>query len=240
MLQIPDLTDARYLREVGWFLYHEKHGPITMGNTFDEERSLFSQALLDTVLKLAGRERKWLEDKTIVSVGCGCTGDMATWPAAAKIGFDPLVQVYQKLGMLVKDAPGTPPTTYLAVGIENLPLVDNCADLAICRNSLDHMLHPEVAVQEVWRILKDDGLVYLAVDIGGEPTPDEPTIFTPESLVALLQGRFEVLAKSDKHPPYSGKRSHSVRFLAKKKPLPTPTLSKEALLQAYTEQHHDE
>jgi SAM-dependent methyltransferase len=233
MPQLLDLTDPRYLNEVGWFLYHEKYGPITLGSSFDEERTLFSQLLLDEVLSYCGQDRKWLESKTVVSVGCGCTGDLATWPAAVKIGFDPLLHVYQKLGMLVDDAPGTSRTVYLAVGVEELPLLDGRADLVICRNALDHMLHPDIGVKEIWRILKNDGRCFLSVDIGGSPTPDEPTVFSPESLSALLQDHFEIMTQTDKHDPFSKGRDHSVRLLARKKHRSSPSLDKDTILQAY-------
>ena len=43
---MPDLTDPRYLHEVGWFVYHEQYGPITLGSNFDEERHEFSGWLM--------------------------------------------------------------------------------------------------------------------------------------------------------------------------------------------------
>ena len=35
------------------------------------------------------------------------------------------------------DAPGTVPTVFLSVGVEDLPLMDDCADLVLCRNALE-------------------------------------------------------------------------------------------------------
>src|SRR5581483_9061365 len=88
--------------------------------------------------------------------GCGCTGDLATFPAAVKIALDPLLYVYQKLGLLIADRAGAP-TVYLSLGAETLPLLDDLADLVICRNALDHMPKPELALAEIRRILKSDG-----------------------------------------------------------------------------------
>jgi len=104
-----------------------------------------------------------LSDKTVVSVGCGCTGDLAVFPAALKIAIDPLLYVYQKLGLLMADEAGGR-TVYLSLGAENLPLLDDFADLIICRNALDHMPKPELALDEFRRILKDDG-VFLQASI---------------------------------------------------------------------------
>jgi SAM-dependent methyltransferase len=233
MPYLPDVNDPRYLEEVGWFLYHEKHGQITLGDNFDEERAQFSRWFLEEVLALCGRQPEWLADKTVVSIGCGCTGDLATWPAGVKIGLDPLVYAYQKLGMLVEDAPGTSRTVYLAIGAEDLPLLDESADVVVCRNALDHMVDPDPPVKEMSRILRTDGLLFLGVDIGGEPTPDEPTIFTPETLTELVGRHFEILTLVDRPRPYSENRPYSVRILARRKAPSDPPLDKERLLRAY-------
>ncbi|MGH8056434.1 MAG: class I SAM-dependent methyltransferase [Candidatus Entotheonellia bacterium] len=233
MPHVPDLSDPRYRDEVGWFLYYEKHGRDQYGGSYDDERLANSRALLDEVLGHCGQAQAWLHDKTVISIGCGCTGDLSAWPAAVKIAVDPLLYVYQKLGMLVEDAAGTSRTMYVAVGIEDIPLLDACADLVICRNALDHMPRPEEALQQIHRLLKPDGVFFLSVDIGGLPTPDEPTVFSVESLLALLQDYVEILMQDDSYPPHSEYRVCSVRILARKRARAGLTLDKEAVLQAY-------
>src|SRR5438034_8653716 len=104
MPKIPDLTDPRYLDEVGWFLYHEKYRRDHFGGSYDAERLAYSRLLLQEVVDSLGRDVRWVESKTIVSLGCGCTGDLAAFPGAVKIAIDPLLYVYQQLGMLVEDA----------------------------------------------------------------------------------------------------------------------------------------
>jgi SAM-dependent methyltransferase len=232
MSQIPDLTDPRYLDEVGWFLYHEKYGRDQFGGPYDAERLANSRLLLDEVVGFLGQDTKWVEGKTVVTIGCGCTGDLAAFPAAVKIAIDPLLYVYQKLGMLLKDELGSR-TVYLSMGAENLPLVDDCADLVICRNALDHMPSPEAAVKEIWRILNNDGALFVSVDLGGEPTPDEPTVFSVESLRSLLADQFEVAILADNDAPHSEARICSVRLLARKRPRVNLPLNKEGILRAY-------
>jgi ubiquinone/menaquinone biosynthesis C-methylase UbiE len=134
--------------------------------------------------------------------------------------------------MLVEDD-GDNRTINLALGAEDLPLLDGCADLVICRNALDHMPNPELALQEMWRILHKDGALFISVDIGGAPTPDEPTVFSVESLSDILRERFEVATLVDNHPPHSGGRRYSVRVVAHKKPRASHLLDKEKILQAY-------
>jgi SAM-dependent methyltransferase len=173
-----------------------------------------------------------LADKTVVSIGCGCTGDLAAFPAAVKIAVDPLLSVYKRLEMLVDDEAGSR-TVYLSVEAESLPLVDADIDVVICRNALDHVLAPAAVAAEIERILKPAGILFVSVDIGGAPTPDEPTVFTQESLCALLAPHFEVSVLTDNESPHSEGRLRSVRLLARKKVPALASLDKAAILRAY-------
>jgi SAM-dependent methyltransferase len=234
MLHIPDMADPRYLDEIGWFLYHERYERHQFGGSYDDERLEYSRLLLDEVLGYCGQGREWLAGKGVVSIGCGCTGDLAAWPAAVKIAVDPLLYTYQKLGMLLADLGGTSRTIHLAVSAEDLPLLDECADLVICRNALDHMRDPAKALRHMWRILRADGRLFLSVDIGGVPTPDEPTVFSVDSLLALLgQQQFEVIRHTGDEEPHSNWRPCSVRVLARKRAHAGTTLDKDEVLQAY-------
>ena len=235
MPQMPDFTDPRYLDEVGWFLYHEKYGRDKFGGTYDAERLAYSKLLLDEVLRYLNRDLTWLANKVVVSIGCGCTGDLASFPAALKIAIDPLLYAYQKLGLLMPDAAGGR-TVYLPVGAENLPLLDELADLVICRNALDHMPKPELALGEISRILKRDGIFFASVDIGGAPTPDEPTVFSVESLRAVLGKHFDIVTLVNDYPPHSKHRECSARIAMRQKPGTTKRLDKQALLRAYANQ----
>ena len=188
MPRIPDLSDPRYLDEVGWFLYHEKHRRDRFGGSYDAERLAYSRLLRDEVATFLGRDAGWFEGKTVVSIGCGCTGDLAAFPATVKVAIKVTFQSRRKMSSL-------------SLGAEELPLLDRAADLVICRNALDHMPDPRVALNEMWRILSDDGALFVSVDLGGDPTPDEPTVFSVESLSALLKEHFEVVTLSDQHRP---------------------------------------
>ena len=234
MPEIPDLTDPRYLDEVGWFLYHEACRRDGFTGSYAEERLAYSAMFLREVLDFCGENPSWLHDKTVVTFGCGCTGDLNAWPAAKKIAVDPLLYTYQQLGMIADDLPGTASTLCLSVGVENLCLLDDCADLVLCRNALDHMFDTRVALREISRILKPNGAFFLSVDIGGEPTPDEPTVFSEESLLSLLNEGFDVTLPLDKKPPHSPNRICRIRLLARnRKAEPTSALDKGGILKAY-------
>jgi SAM-dependent methyltransferase len=239
MAEIPDLTDPRYLDEVGWFLYHEEYRRDQFGGSYDAERLAYSRLLLEEVASYLGRDTAWFQDKTVVSLGCGCTGDLAAFPAAVKIAIDPLLQVYQQLGMLVADEAGSR-TVYLSIKAEDLPLLDECVDLVLCRNALDHMPDPGVTLNEIWRVVKNDGALFVSVDIGGVPTPDEPTVFSVESLRGALQDRFEVTTLADHYPSHSKGRTCSVRLVARKKPRAGRRLDKQEILQNYEARLADE
>jgi SAM-dependent methyltransferase len=185
---IPDLTDPRYLDEVGWFLYHEKYDKF--GGSYDAERRTYSRLLLAEVASY-----------------CGCSGDLVTFPSRVKIAIDPLLCVYQQLGLLISDEVGSPPL-YLSIGAEELPLLSDYADLVLCRNALDHMHNPAGALKEMRRILNNNGALFLSVDVGGEPTPDVPTVFSTDSLEALLlQEQFEITSCVRDEVPHSAEET---------------------------------
>jgi ubiquinone/menaquinone biosynthesis C-methylase UbiE len=229
----PDFDDPRYLNEVGWFLYREEHGYNHHTESYEAERLVWSEMLLDEFLRACGNDREWLGDKVAVSVGCGCSGDLAMWPAAIRIGVDPLVHTYQKLDMLVKEPKSRTPTIYLSTGAEDLPFVDNFADVIVCRNALDHMIDPKKGLEEIWRVLKNDGLFYLSVDVGGPATPDEPSPFTKTTLFALLNQDFETLSDSA-GPAHGDMREVSIRLLLRRKGSPQSDLNKNQILSAYS------
>ncbi len=240
MAFIPDFTDPRYVDEVGWFLYHEKYRRDEFGGSYDAERRAYSQLLLEEVAKYLKQEPTWLKGKTVVSIGCGCSGDLVTFPARVKIAIDPLLYVYQQLGLLMPDEAGSP-TVYLSTGAEELPLLSDYADLVVCRNALDHMHDPALALKEMGRILNKEGALFLSVDLGGEPTPDEPTVFSADSLEALLlQEHFEIVDSVRNEEPHSGWRPSSTRVIVRKKPQNTLILDKEEILRRYTARLDDD
>ena len=231
--KLPDMTDPRYLHEVGWFLLQQKHQEIYAGGGYEAYRPEHSAMLRDEVLTLLEQPEEWLAGKVIVAVGSGCACELRSWPARLKIEVDPLLYAYQQLGMLLDDRPDAPPTLRLAVGIEDLPLLDDFADLVVCRNALDHVQRPEAGLGEMWRILKPGGFLFLSVDFGGEPTPDEPSPFSPGQVEELIPGLFEIAARSDGHRPHAGWRDSNSRFLLRRIGTKAPSLDKDAVIAAY-------
>jgi SAM-dependent methyltransferase len=231
--KLPDLTNPRYLHEVGWFLLQEKHKDIYQGGGYEAYRPDHSRMLLDEVLTLLEQPEGWLADKVIVAVGSGCACELRDWPASLKVEVDPLLYVYQQLSMLLEDRTDAPPTLRLAVGIEDLPLLDEFADVVVCRNAIDHVEDPGAGLGEMWRVLKPGGLLFLSVDMGGAPTPDEPNPFSPGQVEEMVAGRFEIHARSDSHKPHAGWRDSNSRFLLHRIGEKPPSVDKAAVIEAY-------
>jgi SAM-dependent methyltransferase len=231
--KLPDLSDPRYLHEVGWFLLQQKHKEVYAGGGYEAYRSEHSALLKDEVLSLLEESETWLQDKVVVAVGSGCACELRAWQASLKIEVDPLLYAYQQLDMLLEDRDDAPPTLRLAVGIEDLPLLDEFADVVVCRNAIDHVEHPENGLAEMWRVLKPGGHLFLSVDLGGKPTPDEPNPFRPGQVEEITAGRFEIAARSDDHRPHAGWRDSNSRFLLRRIGTKEPSLDKAAVIEAY-------
>lgn len=231
--KLPDLDDPRYLHEVGWFLLQQKHVDVYAGGGYEAYRPEHSTLMKDEVLTLLGETEEWLEDKVIVAVGSGCACELRDWPGSLKVEVDPLLYAYQQLDMLLGDRDDAPPTLRLAVGIEDLPLLDEFADVVVCRNAIDHVQHPDKGLDEMWRILKTGGHLFLSVDLGGEPTPDEPNPFEPGQVEEMIAGRFEIAARSDGHRPHAGWRDSNSRFLLRRIGTKPRSLDKAAVIEAY-------
>lgn len=231
--RLPDMNDPRYLHEVGWFLLQQKHQEAYEGGGYERYRPEHSALLQQEILTFLSADESWLEDKTVIAVGSGCACELRSWQAALKIEIDPLLYAYQQLGMLLPDRADAPPTMRLAVGIEDLPLLDEFADVVVCRNALDHVEEPSRGLEGMWRILKPGGYLFLSVDLGGEPTPDEPNPFAEGQLERMIEGRFKIERRSDGHKPHAGWRDSNSRFLLRRIGSKGPSLDKEAVIAAY-------
>ncbi len=73
--------------------------------------------------------------------------------------------------------------------VESIPVPSFSFDCAILTEVLEHVPHPELALQEIQRILKKNGLLYLTVPFhwGLHYLPNDYYRFTPHSLRSLLQ-----------------------------------------------------
>ena len=72
---------------------------------------------------------------------------------------------------------------------EAIPLPDSSVDLVLTQETLEHVADPFKAVQEIGRVLKPGGILYLQVPfiIGYHPGPTDFWRFTREGVVRLVE-----------------------------------------------------
>jgi ubiquinone/menaquinone biosynthesis C-methylase UbiE len=121
------------------------------------EQRFFFDRIHKTVLGLAENQ---VDPKNIVDVGCG-TGRllrkaMERWPDAQLIGVDPAEGMVEKARSLMPSA-----TFYVSMA-ESLPLPDASVDLAFSTMSYHHWVNQVEGVREITRVLRPNGLLFLA------------------------------------------------------------------------------
>jgi ubiquinone/menaquinone biosynthesis C-methylase UbiE len=102
------------------------------------------------------------DDWKILDVGCGPTILSKMIKKGEKYGVDPLADSFQGT---VKRREDVEPFHFLKAVGEFLPYKDDCFDLIICRNVLNHVLDPDRVVAEVGRVCRSKGMILLAADI---------------------------------------------------------------------------
>jgi len=97
--------------------------------------------------------------KTVLDLGCGTRGVLPVIKAKLKIGIDPTIEKVKHFFDFPKCA------LYLSEKAENLSLLDSSIDVVICNNTLNHVENPELALAQIYRVLKKDGYFLLEVFI---------------------------------------------------------------------------
>jgi SAM-dependent methyltransferase len=129
-----------------------------------------------------GLTRADYAEKRVLDIGCGPRGSLE-WAdmAAERIGVDPLVEEYARLGIKAHAM------RYVASGAEHLPFGDGHFDIVSCFNALDHVADVDVAIAEFTRVTRPGGVGLLLVEVGHEPSPTEPHYLERE-LLARFSG----------------------------------------------------
>lgn len=118
---------------------------------------------------LVGLKREDYKGRRILDVGCGPRGTLE-WAtdAAERVGLDPLVPSYRKLGI------GSHAMQYVAAPAESMPFPDSAFDVITSINSLDHVDDLDRTISELGRVAADGGLLLLVVEVDHAPTIAEP------------------------------------------------------------------
>jgi ubiquinone/menaquinone biosynthesis C-methylase UbiE len=133
-------------------------------------------------------QRKDYNAKRVLDIGCGPRGSLE-WAdiAAQRVGLDPLVPAYLKLGAEKHKM------EYVASGSENIPFPDGHFDIVACLNALDHVDDLDATIREVKRVTKRGGFFLLSVEINHPPTSTEP-ITIDDGVLRKLGPEFEVVS----------------------------------------------
>jgi len=179
-------------------------------DTYEGRRRQIARAEVRRVLSEARIEDpSFFEGKVVLDIGPGALGFPDACGAAVSIGVEPLAERFAAAGLLIPDSHAV----YLAVGAEQVPLVSGTVDVALSRNSLDHVRDPAAVVEEVRRLLRPGGTFILNVDLDHPATPTEPHRFTLERVRELL-ATFEI-ERETMHERAHGHEGRSVVVIAR-------------------------
>jgi ubiquinone/menaquinone biosynthesis C-methylase UbiE len=115
--------------------------------------------LADSIFFQLGKYKDITPETRILEVGSGPHGINFFHPNGRRISLDPLAGFfYKEFDFMQKNS-----HSLLVQGMgEFLPFSDKSIDVVICDNVLDHTLDSKKILSEIHRVLKDDGLFYLA------------------------------------------------------------------------------
>jgi SAM-dependent methyltransferase len=104
------------------------------------------------------------KDKIVIDIGCGPNIQHIIGRIECRlgIGVDPLLDVYKKSGWPV---PVSDKCIPIISKSENLPFMNGYADIIVTINALDHMNDARASIQEMVRVLKPGGHLFINTDM---------------------------------------------------------------------------
>jgi len=169
--------------------------------------AILSAGYRDKIKSRSLRVEKWLKKYTsaskslkILEIGGGGTQLVDYFSQGNRFGIDPLASLYVRefasvLNFEVK---------WVGAKVENLPFPANSFDVVISRNALDHVESFDMAMKEIKRIMKENGLFYLGMNTMCGPlylfrkfhkSVEHPYVFSRKSLSReLAKSGFKVIS----------------------------------------------
>ena len=146
-----------------------------------------------------GIDREFYRGKRILDIGCGPRGSLE-WAdmAAERVGLDPLVPAYRKLGL------DHHKMGYCAARSERIPFPDSYFDVVTSVNSLDHVDNWEKTIQEITRVTKPHGIFLVVVEVNHRVRVCEPHRLPPDFIKNFLP-----LFSVTRHDLFGGETSRS-------------------------------
>ncbi len=99
----------------------------------------------------------------ILEIGSGPVGVVSFFNAAERIAIDPLCDYYSSQDSLIKHR--NKDVSYHKGRGEELLFDDNSFELVIIENVIDHVQNPGKVIDEIRRVLKPRGILYLTVNL---------------------------------------------------------------------------
>lgn len=109
-----------------------------------------------------GLDRLTGGDSAVLEIGTGPVGLVAYFPATERVAVDPLEGYYASDPNLT--ALRTEGVSYREGVGEELPVEDDSMDLVVMENCIDHTQDPDQVMNEISRVLRPGGVVYLTVN----------------------------------------------------------------------------
>jgi hypothetical protein len=193
----PDAT-AKYKDELNYWIAAINGQEPTHGEKFVEVFSGWQRTRLNELADRLSIDRDaamdaWTSTRDVVEIGGGPIPCCGFRPFRSAVAVDPLADGYLS-SHLVPRAVLERPVVHLAACGENIPLAGASCDLIIAENCLDHTDQPAMVVQEMGRLLRPGGMVWLLVDLMDYSDHMHPSPMSPARLKDLFLPRgFEFL-----------------------------------------------
>ncbi|GAF94576.1 unnamed protein product, partial [marine sediment metagenome] len=113
-------------------------------------------------------ENMWYES---LDVGCGPRSMLEFFPNLKKTMIEPLGEEYKKMYEYLNGDP-----LYCKPAEEFIPELENKFDFIWCHNVLDHCYDWKLALENIFRYMKDGAAFYIATDAGFPPNDGHPGI----------------------------------------------------------------
>jgi SAM-dependent methyltransferase len=125
---------------------------------FDKEKAYNHPFPLDIYfLPLIGEKK----EVSIADIGAGMFATTGSLVEGVKINLFPSDELADQYSEELKRQNITPLFPIEKQDMENLTYQDNSFDIVHCVNALDHVINPFKAIQEMYRVCKKDGYIYL-------------------------------------------------------------------------------